>query len=116
MQFAWLKSSYPIEPFGSSPINRPILARHYQRVFVRESQVIRTRVSNAVSCDREGVVARWQTQRAASVGVAANGSSTVLVTVAPDGALLDRRHIDLIDRGLPTHPRHHEGPWAWAVI
>jgi hypothetical protein len=36
----------------------------------------------------------------------------VLVTVAPGGALLDRRRIDLIDRGLPTHPHHHEGSWA----
>ena len=38
-------------------------------------------------------MARGRTQRAASVGVAANGSSTVLVTVAPDGALLDRRRL-----------------------
>jgi hypothetical protein len=36
----------------------------------------------------------------------------VLVTVAPDGQLLDRRRIELIDRGLPTHPHHHEGSWA----
>jgi hypothetical protein len=36
----------------------------------------------------------------------------VLVTVAPNGELLDRRRIDLIDRGLPTHPHHREGSWA----
>lgn len=36
----------------------------------------------------------------------------MLVTVAPDGELLDRRRIDLTDRGLPTHPHHHEGSWA----
>src|SRR5262249_54794886 len=30
----------------------------------------------------------------------------------PDGELLDRRRIDLTDRGLPTHPHHHEGSWA----
>jgi hypothetical protein len=36
----------------------------------------------------------------------------VLVTVAPDGELLDRRRVDLTDRGLPTHPHHHEGSWA----
>jgi hypothetical protein len=35
----------------------------------------------------------------------------VLVTVAADGGLLDRRRIDLT-RGLPTHPYHHEGAWA----
>jgi hypothetical protein len=51
-------------------------------------------------------------QRAATVGVAENGSSAVLVTVAPGGDLLDRRRIELIDRGLPTHPHHHEGSWA----
>jgi hypothetical protein len=36
----------------------------------------------------------------------------VLVTVAPDGQLLDRRRIDLTDPGLPTHPHHHQGSWA----
>jgi hypothetical protein len=46
------------------------------------------------------------------VGVAEEGSSAVLVTVAPGGELLDRRRVELIDRGLPTHPHHHEGSWA----
>jgi hypothetical protein len=36
----------------------------------------------------------------------------VLVTVASDGELLDRRRIDLTDGGLPTHPHHHQGSWA----
>jgi hypothetical protein len=52
------------------------------------------------------------TQRAATVGVAENSNSAVLVTVAPGGELLDRRRVDLTDRGLPTHPHHHEGSWA----
>jgi hypothetical protein len=52
------------------------------------------------------------TQRAATVGVAEHSNSAVLVTVAPGGDLLDRRRIDLTDRGLPTHPHHHEGSWA----
>jgi hypothetical protein len=51
-------------------------------------------------------------RRGASVGVAEHGNSAVLVTVAPDGELLDRRRIELTDRGLPTHPHHHEGSWA----
>jgi hypothetical protein len=51
-------------------------------------------------------------QRAATVGVAEQGNSAVLVTIAPGGELLDRRRIDLTDRGLPTHPHHHEGSWA----
>jgi hypothetical protein len=49
---------------------------------------------------------------AATVGVAENGNSAFLVTVAPDHGLLDRRYIDLTERGLPTHPHHHEGSWA----
>lgn len=47
----------------------------------------------------------------ATVGVAENGNSAVLVTVDPSAMLLDRRSIDLTD-GLPTHPHHHEGSWA----
>jgi hypothetical protein len=51
-------------------------------------------------------------QRTATVGVVENGSSAVLVTIAPGGELIDRRRIELIDSGLPTHPHHHEGSWA----
>jgi hypothetical protein len=47
----------------------------------------------------------------AAVGVVEHGNSAVLVSVAPDGVLLDRRRIDLT-QGLPTHPYHHEGSWA----
>ena len=50
--------------------------------------------------------------RGAVVGVAEHGSSAVLVTVAPGGELIDRRRIDLIDSGLPSHPHHHQGSWA----
>ena len=57
-------------------------------------------------------MARGRTQREAAVGVAEHGNSAVLVTVAPGGELLDRRDIALTDRGLPTHPHHHEGSWA----
>lgn len=51
-------------------------------------------------------------QRAAIVGVAEHGNSAILVTVTPNGSLLDRRRIDLTDPGLPTLPHHHEGSWA----
>lgn len=47
----------------------------------------------------------------ATVGVAENGNSAVLVTVDASASLLDRRSVDLTD-GLPTHPHHHEGSWA----
>lgn len=50
-------------------------------------------------------------QQGAIVGVAEHGNSAVLVTVARDGKVLDRRRIDLT-RDLPTHPHHHEGSWA----
>ncbi len=50
-------------------------------------------------------------RRTATVGVAENGNSAVLVTVDASASLLDRRSIDLTE-GLPTHPHHHEGSWA----
>ncbi len=57
-------------------------------------------------------MAKGQVQRTARVGVTEHGNAAVLVTVASDGALLDRRRIDLTDSDLPTHPHHHEGSWA----
>jgi hypothetical protein len=57
-------------------------------------------------------VTKGRTPRAAIVGVAENGNSAVLVTIARGGELLDRRRVDLTARGLPTHPHHHEGSWA----
>ncbi|MBX3232054.1 MAG: hypothetical protein KIT84_19935 [Labilithrix sp.] len=50
--------------------------------------------------------------RTAVVGVVENGSSAVLVTIASDGALLDRRRVDLTGPDMPTHPHHHQGSWA----
>jgi hypothetical protein len=58
----------------------------------------------------EGVL-RGRTELTATVGVAEHGNSALLVTVTPDGQLLDRRRINLTS-GLPTHPYHHEGGWA----
>jgi hypothetical protein len=49
-------------------------------------------------------------EHAAAVGVAENGNSAVLVTIARR-ELLDRRTVALTE-GLPTHPYHHEGSWA----
>jgi hypothetical protein len=57
-------------------------------------------------------MARRRTPSAATVGVADHSHSAVLVTIAPGGALVDRRSIDLTPRDLPTHPHHHEGSWA----
>jgi hypothetical protein len=57
-------------------------------------------------------VAKEKMQRAATVGVVEDSNAAVLVTVDTGGELLDRRRIGLTERGLPTHPHHHEGSWA----
>src|SRR5215471_17232084 len=43
------------------------------------------------------------------IGVSDHGGWAVLVTVARDGTLLDRRRVELVDEGLPKLPHHHEG-------
>lgn len=43
------------------------------------------------------------------IGVSDHGGWAVLVTVAGDGTLLDRRRVELVDEGLPKLPHHHEG-------
>ncbi len=43
------------------------------------------------------------------MGVSDHGGWAVLVTVARDGMLLDRRRVELVDEGLPKLPHHHEG-------
>jgi len=50
--------------------------------------------------------------QSAVVGITEHGNSAVLVTVASDHELLDRRRVDLTAGDLPTHPHHHEGSWA----
>jgi hypothetical protein len=45
----------------------------------------------------------------ALLGVSDHGGWAVLVTVAPDGTLLDRRRVDLVGEGLPKLPHHSEG-------
>jgi len=42
------------------------------------------------------------------IGVSDHGGWAVLVTAARDGTLLDRRRIELVDRGLPKLPHHHD--------
>lgn len=43
------------------------------------------------------------------IGVSDHGGWAVLVTVGPDGSLLDRRRVELVDEGLPKIPHHSEG-------
>lgn len=44
----------------------------------------------------------------AIVGVSDHGGWAVLVTVARNGTLLDRRRVELVDDNLPAIPHHHE--------
>ncbi|HEX5083051.1 MAG TPA: hypothetical protein VFY40_13475, partial [Blastocatellia bacterium] len=44
----------------------------------------------------------------AIVGVSDHGGWAALVTVASDGTLVDRRNVELVDKGLPSIPHHHE--------
>ena len=43
------------------------------------------------------------------IGISDHGGWAVLVTVARDGTLLDRRRVELVDETLPSIPHHHEG-------
>jgi hypothetical protein len=43
------------------------------------------------------------------IGVSDHGGWAVLVTVALDGTLLDRRRVELVGEGLPKIPHHSEG-------
>jgi len=43
------------------------------------------------------------------IGVSDHGGWAVLVTVARDGTLLDRRRVELVAEGLPKIPHHSEG-------
>jgi hypothetical protein len=44
----------------------------------------------------------------AIIGVADHAGWAVLVTVANDGLLLDRRRVELVEAGLPVMPHHHD--------
>jgi hypothetical protein len=43
------------------------------------------------------------------IGISDHGGWAVLVTVARDGTLLDRRRVELVGEGLPKLPHHSEG-------
>ncbi len=45
----------------------------------------------------------------AIIGVSDHGGWAVLVTVDRNGALVDRRRVELVDEGLPKIPHHSEG-------
>ncbi len=48
------------------------------------------------------------TENGGIIGVSDHGGWAVLVTVAPNGTLLDRRRVELVDDSLPAIPHHHE--------
>src|SRR6202042_2052934 len=43
------------------------------------------------------------------IGISDHGGWAVLVTVAGDGTILDRRRVELVDEDLPKIPHHSEG-------
>src|SRR5580658_7339413 len=49
------------------------------------------------------------TKNGGIIGVSDHGGWAVLVTVARDGTLLDRRRVELVGEGLPKLPHHSEG-------
>jgi hypothetical protein len=48
-------------------------------------------------------------REAAIIGVAHHNGWAVFVTVAGDGALLERRRVELVESGLPCMPYHNQG-------
>jgi hypothetical protein len=44
----------------------------------------------------------------AIVGVSDHAGWAVLMTVQPDGTVVDRRRVALIDEGIPSMPHHHD--------
>jgi hypothetical protein len=42
------------------------------------------------------------------IGISDHGGWAILVTVARDGTLLDRRRVELLEHGLPKLPHHHD--------
>jgi len=48
-------------------------------------------------------------KNAGIIGVSDHGGWAILVTVARDGTVLDRRRVELVDDALPALPHHHEG-------
>ena len=52
---------------------------------------------------------RREAQDGGIIGVSDHGGWAVLVTVAGDGTLLDRRRVELVDDDLPKIPHHSEG-------
>jgi hypothetical protein len=68
-------------------------------------------MSGRRALDRENdmVMSRASKSQPAAVGIADHGGWAILMTTAPNGALLDRRRVELIEPGLPSLPHHHEG-------
>src|SRR5688500_3056726 len=53
-------------------------------------------------------VAKRAQKGMATVGVADHWGWAILITVGSGGALLDRRRVELVERGVPAYPHHHD--------
>src|SRR5271165_1112081 len=74
--------------------------------------------SSRKSSTRSRVMSSAMRETGGIIGVSDHGGWAVLVTVARDGTLLDRRRVELVDEGLPRIPYHSEAqrlPLAEAV-
>lgn len=61
-------------------------------------------------CQRTAPLGRPQLSTSSAVaGVSDHGGWAIIVTVASDGTLLERRRVELVDDALPAIPHHHEG-------
>lgn len=66
--------------------------------------------ANQRTLNRKNTASRNISSRdGAIIGVSDHGGWAVLVTVASDGKLPDRRRVELVDKGLPKIPHHSEG-------
>ena len=68
-----------------------------------ESQPMTAADFRRIALSLEGV------EECSHIGVSDHGGWAVLVTVARDGTLLDRRRVELVGEGLPKIPHHSEG-------
>lgn len=66
-------------------------------------------IHSAVFHGGEAGVRGFMSKQDGVVGVSDHGGWAVLVTVAGDGTLLDRRRVELVDDDLPKIPHHSEG-------
>lgn len=54
------------------------------------------------------IILEAEAEAEAIVGVSDHAGWAVLMTVGPEGAVLDRRRVELVEPGVPVMPHHHD--------